>query len=77
MELCACKQTRAIHSLTDYLPTMNQRGRWLDPVERDDQVKGYEVENGQYIVLRRSCGRGPRERQDPENRVLHSLLWQF
>jgi DNA end-binding protein Ku len=22
-----------------------------DPVERDDQVKGYEVENGQYIVL--------------------------
>lgn len=22
-----------------------------DPVERDDQVKGYEIENGQYIVL--------------------------
>ncbi|PCK87030.1 Ku protein [Rhizobium sophoriradicis] len=22
-----------------------------DPVERDDQVKGYEVENGQYVVL--------------------------
>ncbi|WP_025591969.1 Ku protein [Agrobacterium tumefaciens] len=22
-----------------------------DPVERDDQVKGYEIENGQYIIL--------------------------
>ncbi|WP_159952407.1 Ku protein [Rhizobium sp. 18065] len=22
-----------------------------DPVERDDQVKGYEIENGQYVVL--------------------------
>jgi DNA end-binding protein Ku len=22
-----------------------------DPIERDDQVKGYEVENGQYIIL--------------------------
>ncbi|CAD7035309.1 Ku protein [Pseudorhizobium endolithicum] len=26
-------------------------GETGDPVERDDQVKGYEVENGQYIVL--------------------------
>jgi DNA end-binding protein Ku len=24
-----------------------------DPVERDDQVKGYEVENGDYVVLER------------------------
>ena len=22
-----------------------------DPVERDDQVKGYEIENGQYVIL--------------------------
>lgn len=22
-----------------------------DPVERDDQIKGYEIENGQYVVL--------------------------
>ena len=22
-----------------------------EPVERDDQVKGYEIDNGQYIVL--------------------------
>ena len=22
-----------------------------DPVERDDQVKGYEIENGDYVVL--------------------------
>jgi DNA end-binding protein Ku len=26
-------------------------GETGDPVEREDQVKGYEVENGQYIVL--------------------------
>lgn len=26
-------------------------GETGDPVEREDQVKGYETENGQYIVL--------------------------